>query len=157
MSSKRFRFLPPSPKQSSEKSQLQVDAMLSRFATAIWGAVAPTYPRCLEASTLSNAGRAGDCVTVQVNDKLHKFSAASLREHSVLFETMLDSTADTTKFIPLGLEVEDACFAAIVPFLHTGSARFRHAGATDPLYALLLLLLLRLDSSSWQVRWTPEW
>ena len=51
---------------------------------------------------------------MQVNDKLHKISAASLREHSVLFETMLDSTADTRKPIPLGLEVEDACFAAIV-------------------------------------------
>ena len=115
--------------------------MLSRFATAIWGAVAPTYPRCLEAYTLSNEGRAGDSVTVQVNDKLHKFSAASLREHSGLFETMLDSTADTSKPFPLGLEVEDACFAAIVPFLHTGpraSPRCHHRSSLLASYYSLL-------------------
>ena len=63
----------------------------------------------------------GDCVTVQVNGgNGYRISAASLREHSVLFETMPDSTADTSKAIPLGIEVEEACFAAIVPFLQTG-------------------------------------
>ncbi len=90
---------------------MQVDAMLSRFAAATWG----------------------DCVTVQVNNKLHKISAASLREHSVLFETMLDSTADTSKPLPLGFDVEDVCFDAIVPFLHTG-----------PLGVKLAALVLRL-------------
>ena len=89
--------------------------MLSRFAAATWGG-------------------ADDCVTVQVNDKLHKFSAASLREHSVLFETMLDSTADTSKPVPLGFDVEDVCFDAIVPFLHTGPLGFKLA-------ALVLRLL----------------
>ena len=91
---------------------MHVDAMLSRFAAATWG----------------------DCVTVQVNDKLHKFSAASLREHSVLFETMLDSTADMSKPVPLGFDVEDVCFDAIVPFLHTGPLGFKLA-------ALVLRLL----------------
>jgi hypothetical protein len=64
---------------------------------------------------------------VQVNDKLYKISAASLREHSVLFETMLDTTADTSKPVPLGFDLEEVCFDAIVPFLHTGPLGFKLA------------------------------
>ena len=62
-----------------------------------------------------------DALSICVNGgKPYSISAASLREHSVLFEAMLESHPDSNQPVDIAIDVDEATFAAVVPFLQTG-------------------------------------